>query len=96
MKTLKNNHLDNIKLRSEEVQEILTKVPNWIIRRGNALFLILILLLLFISWLIKYPDIIASEAIITTEIPPQKEYAVISGKFDTLFVKDNQKVKNLR
>ena len=27
-----NNHLDNIELRSEEVQEILRKVPHWMIR----------------------------------------------------------------
>lgn len=30
--------LDNIELRSEEVQEILTRVPNWMIRWGSVLF----------------------------------------------------------
>jgi len=71
--------LKNIELRSEEVLEILTKVPHWMIRWGNVLFLVLILLLLFLSWFIKYPDIILSEAIITTQIPPQKEYAKTTG-----------------
>ena len=65
--------LDNIEIRSEEVQEILTKVPHWMIRWGNILFLFMIILMLFVSYFIKYPDIIPSEAIITTEIPPQKE-----------------------
>jgi multidrug resistance efflux pump len=87
-----DNSLDNIELRSEEVQEILTKVPHWMIRWGNVLFLSLILLLLLISWFVKYPDIILSEVIITTKIPPQKEFARITGKIDTLFVEDTQNV----
>ena len=84
--------LQNIELRSEVVQEILTKVPHWMIRWGNTLFLVLMLLLLFISWFIKYPDIIPSEATITTLVPPQKEYAKTTGKLDAILVNDNQTV----
>lgn len=79
-------------LRSEEVQEILTKVPHWMIRYGNLLFLSLIVLVLFLSWLIKYPDIITAEATITTKIPPQKVYAKITKNFDSIFVKQSQEV----
>jgi multidrug resistance efflux pump len=82
--------LDDIQLRSEEVQEILTRVPHWMIRWGNLLILVLVLLLLFLSWLVKYPDVIPAEAIITTRIPPQKEYAQTNGKIESIFVKDNQ------
>jgi len=81
-------------LRSEEVQEILTKVPHWMIRWGNVLFLFLILLLLFVSWFIKYPDIIAAEALITTSVPPQKEYAKITGKLEAILVSDTQKISS--
>ena len=87
-----DNSLDHIELRSEEVQEILTKVPHWMIRWGNVLFLVIILMLLLISWFVKYPDIITSEAIITTQIPPQKEYAQITGTIDAILVEDNQEV----
>ncbi|WP_407268128.1 HlyD family secretion protein [Tenacibaculum maritimum] len=87
------NNLEDIELRSEEVQEILTKVPNWMIRQGNTLFLFLIIMLLLLSWFIKYPDIIISDVIITTEIPPQKEYAKITGKIDTIFVSNGQEIK---
>ncbi|MWW24876.1 HlyD family secretion protein [Algibacter lectus] len=86
--------LEDIDLRSEEVQEILSKVPHWMIRWGNVLFLVLIILLLFLSWLVKYPDIIASEALITTKIPPQKEYAKITGKLEAILIKDNQEVSS--
>ncbi|WP_282043939.1 HlyD family secretion protein [Winogradskyella flava] len=87
------DNLDNIELRSEEVQEILTKVPHWMIRWGNVLFLSLILMLLLLSWFFKYPDTIPAEAIITTQIPPQKEYARITGKIEAIFVEDNQIVE---
>ena len=86
------NKIENIILRSEEVQEILTKTPHWMIRWGNILFLSLVLVLLLISWYVKYPDIITSQAIITTQIPPQKKYAIITGKIDSIFVNDNQNV----
>ncbi len=82
--------LDDIQLRSEEVQEILTRVPHWMIRWGNLLILFLVILVLFLSWLIKYPDVIPAEAIITTQIPPQKEYAKVSGKIESILVEDNQ------
>ncbi|NMH89888.1 HlyD family secretion protein [Flavivirga algicola] len=87
-----DNSLDNIELRSEEVQDILTKVPNWMIRWGSTLFFVLIILLLLISWFIKYPDIIPSEALITTEIPPQKEYAKITGKLEIILINDYDEV----
>ncbi|WP_458627507.1 HlyD family secretion protein [Winogradskyella sp. PC D3.3] len=86
------NKLDNIQLRSEEVQEILTRVPHWMIRWGNVLFLFLILMLLGISWFVKYPDIIVSEALVTTQVPPQKEYAKITGKLNIILVTDNESV----
>lgn len=84
--------LEDIELRSEEVQEILSKVPHWMIRWGNVLFLSLILLLLLISWVVKYPDIITSEAVITTKIPPEKLYARTTGKIQAILIKDNQEV----
>lgn len=92
MTDIKNEHINKIDLRSEEVQEILIRVPHWMIRWGNVLFLILILMLLFLSWLVKYPDIITSEALITTQIPPQKEYAKITGKLQAILISDNQVV----
>jgi multidrug resistance efflux pump len=84
--------LKEIELRSEEVQEILSKVPHWMIRWGNVLFLGIILMVLILTWFVKYPDIISSEAIITTQIPPQKEFAKVTGSIDTLFVADNEVV----
>jgi len=86
-----NNH--DIQLRSEEVQEILTAVPNWMIRWGNTFVLILLLMVLLMSWFIKYPDIVNTEVMVTTVIPPEKLIAKSAGKFDAFFVKDNDTIQ---
>jgi multidrug resistance efflux pump len=90
---MSKNTLKDIKLRSDEVQEILEKIPHWMIRWGNLLLFSLIVMLLTLSWFVKYPDIVSSQTIITTETPPQKEFARITGKIDSIFVKDAQLVK---
>ena len=84
--------LEDIELRSEEVQDILTKIPHWMIRFGSGLFLILTLMLFGISWVVKYPDIIIANAIITTEVAPQRIYAKVTGKLSTILVQDRQEV----
>ncbi len=87
------NNVNTTPLRSEEVQELLTAVPAWMIRWGNTLIFFLIIGVLAITFYLKYPDIISAEAMITTELPPQKEFAKTSGQIDTFLVVDNQIVK---
>ncbi len=88
----KNIENQDIQLRSEEVQEILSFVPNWMIRWGNTLIFILILGLLLISWFIKYPDSIVTEIVVTTSVPPEKIYAKSTGQLDVILVNDNERV----
>lgn len=80
-------------LRSEEVQEILTQVPHSILQYGNTLLLLLFILLFSISFFVKYPDIISAHAVLTSQIPPQKEYAQTTGKLESILVYDNEYVK---
>ena len=82
----------NLSLRSEQIQELLTAVPHWPIRWGNTIILIIILGLLAMSWLFKYPDIISAQALITSEIPPVKKFAKTTGKLQAILVEDNQQV----
>jgi len=84
------NNTENI--RSEAVQDILTKVPHWMLVWGNVIILLLLVLFFAFTWFIKYPDVISTEALVTSNQPPQKEYAQASGKIDTLLVKDNEAV----
>ena len=83
-----------IELRSEEVQEILTRVPHWMIRWGSIVVLLILLSLFFVSWLVKYPDIITTQIIITTNIPPEKLVAKVSGKIEVILVNDRSLVSS--
>jgi len=82
----------NIELRSEEVQDILGKVPSWIIRWGTVVILLSVILILSGSWLFQYPDIRRAEILVTTENPPATLIAKSAGKIDSLFVAEKQKV----
>ena len=75
-------------LRSEEVQAILTRVPHWMIRWGTVLIFGIILMLFFVSWFLKYPDVVSTEIVITTNIPPEKIVSKSSGRIEAILVKD--------
>lgn len=81
-----------IELRSEEVQEILTRVPHWMIRWGSVVVLLIVLSLFFVSWLVKYPDVITTQIVITTNTPPEKLVAKVSGKIEAILVNDKATV----
>jgi hypothetical protein len=57
-------------LRSPEVQEIVSKLPSGIIRWGISVTFLVILSILFISWFVKYPDLLKATVVITTSPPP--------------------------
>jgi len=82
------------KIRSEEVQEILGLVPNWMIQYGNTLILFLVIGALLISYFIKYPDTITSEVILTTANPIENIRAGINGEFFEIKVKNRSNVHN--
>ncbi|MBW1657356.1 HlyD family secretion protein [Flavobacterium quisquiliarum] len=83
---------DTFELRSEEVQDILTKVPHWMIRWGTVLIFAIIVMLFFVSWFVKYPDVVKAEIIITTNIPPEKIVSKSSGRIEVILVKDKSEV----
>lgn len=84
---------EHIELRSEDVQEIISHVPNWIIRWGITLIFALIMSFVFLTWLIKYPDVISGEVTVTTENPPIRLVSKTTGEIDHLWVKDKTVVK---
>ena len=84
---------EKIEIRSEKVKEILGHIPHWIVRWGITLLFSILILLLILSWFFKYPDVIPSPIIVTTENPPAKAVARTSGRIENIFVEDKQVVK---
>lgn len=81
-----------IELRSEEVQEVMSRVPPWILRRGIAVLFVIVLLLLAGSWFFKYPDVIQAEIMVTSLEPPASIIARSTGKIDEIYVRNDQEV----
>ncbi len=78
---------------NRELQQILGAPPGWILKWGITMIFVGIVILLGVSWLIKYPDIIPARVVLTTEQPPIRVYSKINGKIDFLKVKNDENVK---
>lgn len=87
------NKKQEIELRSEEFNEVLSAVPAWIIRWGITVIACVVLMLLIGSSIFKYPDIISSTVTLTGTTPVSAVLARTSGKLQELYVENNRQVK---
>lgn len=88
----KKDILDTIQLHSEGVQDILTQPPHWMVRWGNTTIFFILLLILVMSCVIKYPEFVPSAVIISSRNPPEKLEVRINTKVEEIFVTDHQPV----
>jgi HlyD family secretion protein len=79
-------------LYSEPVKEIMGKPPRRILRWGTTIMLLVFVLFIVFSWLIRYPDIILAQVEITTTNPPVTLVSKITGRINSFFVKEREKV----
>lgn len=82
-----------IELRSEEVQEVMNRVPPWILRCGLGVLLGIILVLLMGSYWFKYPDVIVAEVTVSMQEPPAYVVARSAGRLEKLYVTNGQTVE---
>ncbi|HDS07882.1 MAG TPA: biotin/lipoyl-binding protein, partial [Bacteroides sp.] len=81
-----------VELQPQEIEDMLGKVPGWLTRNGIILFLFLLALLIFGSWVFRYPDIKRASIVVTSVNPPADLEARSSGKITKLFISDNDLV----
>jgi len=79
-------------LISDDVKEIISYRPHWIIRKGNVLFFVILLSLLALTWFIKYPDIVRASARLVALNAPKLIESKAEGKLVKLFVENEQQV----
>ncbi len=82
-----------VELQRNEVEDMLGRVPGWITRNGIILFLFLMALLLFSSWVFKYPDTKKARIVVTSLNPPADMRARVTGKIEKLFINNNDSVQ---
>lgn len=83
----KKNISDNLKLHSDSVKKILSTSPHWMIRWGNTIVFIVLLLIILMSYFIKYPEYIRAPIIITSQNRPEKIQAKNTSKIEKIFIK---------
>lgn len=78
--------------RSEEVQEIIGRVSPWIIRWGITSVFVVLVVIICISWFVRYPDVVRGKALITTQVAPIELITKEAGELKIL-IGDNKVVR---
>jgi len=78
---------------TDEMQEIIGAPPSWLLRWGITVFFAVLVLILGLSELISYPDIVKTQLKIRSLSLPQPVIVKTPGKLVKLLVQNNQPVK---
>jgi len=81
--------IDEIDLHSREVQDLLGRIPSWLIRNGMIMVVSLLMVLLFGSWLFKYPDLVNGPVVVTID---KGKPSQLNG----LFLLNHKEIKKIR
>jgi HlyD family secretion protein len=87
------DQLENLDVRSAEVQEIIGRPPHWMVRGGITGFFGVLILILLSASVIKYPEVINAPIRLTAINEPKLLETKINGKLVNLFVENNKQVK---
>jgi HlyD family secretion protein len=88
----KKNALDDIDIYGEQVREVLNRPPNWLTLMGSSILFVFIAMLGFLSYFVKYPDVLSGKVTITSDIPAINLVVKTNGRIQKLFVPDNSVV----
>ena len=77
---------------SDEVQDIIGAAPGWLLRWGISLFFGVLVLIVVLGALIKYPDIVNAQLKVDSPNSPKPVVAKMSGKLVQLLVNEHQNV----
>jgi multidrug resistance efflux pump len=78
---------------SPAISEVISYRPHWIVRKGNAILGLVLLLLLGLSWVIHYPDITKGAVHLKAINKPLLVEAPTGGKLEKLLVVNEQLVQ---
>jgi multidrug efflux pump subunit AcrA (membrane-fusion protein) len=84
---------ETLRLRSDEVQEFISRKPNFFIRWGTVLFFCILVVMGAVCWFIQYPDLVVSKARLTSMNAPKEVITRTEGKLQQLAATNGDKVK---
>lgn len=83
----------NYEVRSDEVNDILSRPPAWLVRSGSVMFLGIVVLFLTLSAIMKYPDIIKAPVVLSSRNMPISVVAKKTGRLERVFKENNSVVQ---
>lgn len=88
-----SRYANNLPLRSEEVSEIISTKPAFLVRWGITIFFIVLIGIVGACWFIRYPDVVSGKAKLTSINAPKEVKTKADGKLIKLLVIEDQLVK---
>ena len=87
----KNENYESI--HSEDLEDIITTPPSWLLKRGIGFVFLSLVLILAISFIIRYPDIVNAKLTITATILPKTVTNVSPGVIVKISKSDGANVR---
>ena len=80
-------------INSDEVQDIVTAVPSWILRRGISLVFLILISIIALTAFVQYPDVIRTELVVSSLNTPKVIYAKQTGKIVSILLKEGREAR---
>lgn len=76
----------------ETSSTLIGREPSWLIRSGTGMIFVVFLVLLLLTYFIKYPDTLSANIILTTSNPPVNMVAKVNGQIRELNTRNGEYV----
>lgn len=80
-------------IHSEDLQEIITKPPSWLMKRGISFVLLTVLLIIGLSVFIRYPEMVQVSMKFSTSNAPKALVSKVNGNLVKILAKEGQWVE---
>ena len=84
----------HIPTQDQQIDDLIGHAPGWLLHSGITIVALVAAILITISALIKYPDKIVAEGIMSSGNPPIAHVTQVSGIIDKIFVENGEEVED--
>lgn len=89
----KTSKIDELDVYGDQVKEVLSNPPSKLYTLGNLIVIAFLFIVIFLTWFIRFPEVILSEIVVTTKNKPVNIVSNIDGNISYLFVSEKDTVE---
>lgn len=89
---INDDRLKGVPENSETIEDIVSDKPGLLVKWGNVIFLVILILIVATAAIVRYPDVIKAEAKLTSINSPKNVPTKVHGKLAKLFVREGDNV----